>query len=223
MLYRGVDEIRGHHLASDFWAQLRKLLAETRGQRALLTAYWSGLDTLAHAYGPETGLWEAEFRTVSHLLAEEFLARLPAQDREGTLLLVTADHGQIQIPGEKIVTAAGHPELSRHLLVPIVGESRAAFVYPRPGRASAIRAYLERSFPNRFSVVDSVQALEAGLMGRPIQDETYARAGELLILPRGNHALQQKEPKVALVGRHGGLTEDEMLVPLIGVRLEALD
>jgi hypothetical protein len=222
MLYRGVDEIRGHHHASDFWAQLRNLLTETRGQRTLLTAYWSGLDTLAHAYGPETGLWEAEFRTVSHLLAEEFLARLPAQDREGTLLLITADHGQIHIPEENTVTAARHPDLSQHLLVPIVGESRAAFVYPRPGRADAIQAYLERAFPGWFTVVDSVRVLEAGLMGRPIQDETYTRAGELLILPRGNHALQQRVPKATLAGRHGGLTEDEMLVPLIGARLEAL-
>jgi hypothetical protein len=41
-------------------------------------------------------------------------------------------------------------------------------------------------------------------------------------LPHGNHALQQNKPKVPLVGRHGGLTDQEMLVPLIGARLEAL-
>jgi hypothetical protein len=222
MLYRGFAEIRGHRHASDFWTRLRQLLAETRGQRTLLTAYWSGLDTLAHAYGPDTELLEAEFRTVSHLLGQEFLARLPAEDREGTLLLITADHGQIRVPSEQILIASEDPGLSRHLLVPIVGESRAAFVYPRPGRAGAVREYLERMFPGWFVILDSAEALEAGLMGRPIADETYARAGELLILPRGNHALQRAPLQVALVGRHGGLTQDEMLVPLIGTRLEAL-
>jgi hypothetical protein len=59
-------------------------------------------------------------------------------------------------------------------------------------------------------------------MGRPIADETYARAGELLVLPRGDHALQRAPIRAALVGRHGGLTQDEMLVPLIGTRLEAV-
>lgn len=59
-------------------------------------------------------------------------------------------------------------------------------------------------------------------MGKPISDETYARAGELLVLPHGDHALQQAQPSVSLVGRHGGLTQEEMLVPLLGVRLEAL-
>jgi hypothetical protein len=71
-------------------------------------------------------------------------------------------------------------------------------------------------------ILDSGEALEAGLMGKPICDEAYARAGELLVLPRDDHALQQVEPNVTLLGRHGGLSEAEMLVPLIGARLEAL-
>lgn len=222
MLYRGVETLRGHRLASDLWGHLRHLLADLRGRRAMITVYWSGLDTLAHAYGPNTELWDTEFRTVSHLLEHEFLARLPAQDREGTLLLITADHGQLHIPAEHIVTVKDEPALGQHLLVPVVGESRAAFVYPRPGREQAIRDYLAEKFPGWFVVLDSVEALEAGLMGAPISDETYARAGELLVLPRANRALQPTTPNVALLGRHGGLSEDEMLVPLIGTRLEAL-
>jgi hypothetical protein len=222
MLYRGMSEIRGHVHASDLWVHLRHMLAETRGRRAFLTAYWSGLDTLAHAYGPDTDLWEAEFHTVSHLLEREFLTSIPAQDREGTLLLITADHGQLFIPPEQILIASEDAELRQHLLVPISGESRAAFVYPRPGRKDAIRDYLADAFPGWFTIPDSVEALEAGLMGQPIADETYARAGELLVLPKGNHALQRAPIPVPLLGRHGGLTQDEMLVPLIGTRLEVL-
>ncbi len=222
MLYRGVATTLGHLHASDLWVQLRHLLAETRGKRALLTAYWSGLDTLAHAYGPDTDLWQAEFRTVSHLLTHEFLAALPAEDREGTLLLITADHGQIHVPPEQILTASQERQLRQHLQVPIMGESRAAFVYPRPGRHDAIRTYLAAAYPGWFTVLDSVEALEAGLMGQPISDETYARAGELLVLPHGHHALQRHQPSTTLLGRHGGLTQAEMLVPLIAIRLEAL-
>jgi hypothetical protein len=222
MLYKGVTTLEGHHLGSDLWVRLRHLMAETRGRPAFLTAYWSGLDTLGHAYGPDTDLWLAEFRSVSQLIGREFVERLPAEDREGTLLLITADHGQLSIPEEGIVTASEDAELGRHLMVPIVGESRAAFLYPRPGRREAIRAYLEEAFPGWFTVLDSSEALEAGLFGQPIHDETYARAGELLVLPNGNHALQGGKPGVPLLGRHGGLTQEEMLVPLIGVRLEAV-
>ncbi len=222
MLYRDVTEIRGHVHASDLWVHLRHMLAEARDRRAFLTAYWSGLDTLAHAYGPDTDLWEAEFHAVSHLLEREFLAALPPEDRAGTLLLITADHGQIRIPREQILIANQDRDLSRHLLVPITGESRAAFVHPRPGHKETIRDYLEGAFPGWFTVLESSAALEAGLMGQPIDEETHARAGELIVLPRGNHALQRAPIPVPLLGRHGGLTQDEMLVPLVGVRLEAL-
>ncbi len=222
MLYKGVAEQRPHILPSDLWVHLRHLLAQTRGSRAFLTAYWSGIDTLAHAYGPRSDLCDAEFHTVSHLLSRQFLDSLPAEDREGTLLLVTADHGQIEIAPEQILTADQDPALSQHLMVPIMGESRSAFVYPRPGRAAAIRDYLAAGFPDWFVVLDSVEALEAGLMGQPVADETYARAGELLVLPRGARALERTRPSMPSVGRHGGLTPDEMLVPLIGARLEAL-
>jgi predicted AlkP superfamily pyrophosphatase or phosphodiesterase len=223
MLYRGVDEVRGHRSASDLWVHLRHMLAETRGRRAFLTAYWGGLDSIGHAYGQDTDLWAAEFRTVSHLLDREFLSALPAEDREGTLLLITADHGMLRIPPEQIVTANEDRHLREHLQVPIMGESRAAFVYPRPGRSQAIQDYLEEAFPGWFAVVDSRQALEAGLMGKPVSDEAYARAGELLVLPRDDHALQRAKPSVPLQGRHGGLTPEEMLVPLIAARLDALD
>jgi hypothetical protein len=222
MLYRGTAEIRGHHHASDFWTQLRHLLAKTREKPALITAYWAGLDTLGHAYGHDTDLWEAEFRTVSHLLSREFLDRVPGEDREGTLLLISADHGQIRIPHAHRLNATEDPELYQHLLIPIVGESRAAFVYPRPGRAGALREHLETAYPGWFTVLDSAEALDAGLMGLPITEEAFARAGELLVLPNGDHALQHAQPPVTSVGRHGGLTQDEMLVPLIGARLDAL-
>jgi len=222
MLYEGVIERRGHLHGSDFWVQLRQILAETRGSRAFITAYWSGLDTLAHAYGPETEHCEAEFHTLDHLLARQFLECISAADQEGTLLLITADHGQIHVPPEQILNADQDPELSQHLMVPVMGESRAAFIHPRPGRSKAIRDRLETSYPNWFVVRDSVEVLESGLLGKPIADETYARAGELMVLPRGTRALQHTVPSVSLVGRHGGLSREEMLVPLFGARLEAL-
>ncbi len=223
MLYRGFAERRRHILASDLWVHLRNLLAETRGRQAFITAYWSGIDTIAHAFGPGSDYLAAEFDAVSHLLSRQLLDSLSSQDREGTLLLVTADHGQIRIPPEQVLTADQDAELSQHLMVPITGESRAAFIYPRLGRVDPIRDYLTTSFPGWFVVRESAEILDSGLMGLPVADETYARAGELVVLPRGARALEARLPPMPSVGRHGGLSQEEMLVPLIGARLEALD
>jgi hypothetical protein len=59
-------------------------------------------------------------------------------------------------------------------------------------------------------------------MGTPISDETWARAGELLVLPLEGYGLQRSRPRGPLESRHGGLTPEEMLVPLLGVRLEEI-
>jgi len=222
MLYRGMAEVRGHRHASDFWLHLRHMLAETRGSRSFLTAYWGGLDTVGHAYGPDTDLWQAEFRTVEHLLAQEFLRRIPAVDREGTLLLITADHGQISVPESHVLTADEVPELRRCLLLPLSGESRAAFLHPVAGQIDVLRAFLAREYASQLAVFDSEALLQAGLLGRPVSEETRARAGELIVLARSDGALQRSRPRTPLLGRHGGLTAEEMMVPLLGVRLESL-
>jgi len=222
MLYRGTGQMWGHAQASDFWTQLRQILRLTAGEKTYISAYWSELDTAGHLYGPGSDEWQAEIRTVCQLLAGELLARLSPAERDGTLLLITADHGQILIPPDQIVTADEHAALLAELFVPVVGEARAAFVHPRPGRASAVQDYLTGAFPGRFHVVPSAWALDAGLMGHPICDEAYSRAGELLVLGRGSSVLQRSKPRGRLAGRHGGLSAEEMLVPLIGVRLDAL-
>ncbi|HNS49755.1 MAG TPA: alkaline phosphatase family protein [Anaerolineae bacterium] len=222
MLYRGMAKYWGHAHASDFWTLLRRILLDTSDQRAFVSAYWSGIDTIGHSYGPDSDYWQAEFRTMCHLLEHEFLARLSPAEREGTALLITADHGQLNVPPDQVIRADDDPVLSGHLLVPVVGESRAAFLHPRPGRADLIREHLTTGFPGRFEVVSSAAAMDSGLFGSPTCDESYSRSGELLVLGRGRTALLRTRPRLPLLGKHGGLSADEMLVPLVATRLEAL-
>ncbi len=222
MLFRGVEDVQGHLFASDLWTNTRQLLVRHRGHRSFITAYWGALDTIAHLVGHRTPAWEAELRGLSYLLGREFLDALPAQDRDGTLLLITADHGIIHIPEERVVTVHEEPGLRQHLSAPVMGESRAAILHTLPGHAIALRASLAEAYPDCFVVLDSAQALEAGLMGEPVLEETRARAGDLLVLPREDYALQRAVPDPQLVGRHGGLSAEEMLVPLLGARLDAL-
>jgi hypothetical protein len=84
-----------------------------------------------------------------------------------------------------------------------------------------VRAYFEGQLAGRFVVLDSDAALEAGLLGKgKTAPETPSRIGDLIALARGEANLHwgYKEPK--LRGRHGGLTPEEMLVPLLMVRLD---
>lgn len=221
MLHRGVAERRGYVSSSDMWVSIRHLLAQHRDERLLLTAYWGGVDGISHKYGPAAETWPAEIRNLAFSLEREFLRPLPPADREGTLLLITADHGQVLAPPEQAVLVTEHPHLWRALALPPSGESRAAYLHVRDGQAKMVRAYLEEQLAGRFVVLDSDAALEAGLLGKgEVAPETPSRIGDLIALARGGTNLNWGYKKPKLRGRHGGLTSEEMLVPLLMVRLD---
>jgi len=81
---------------------------------------------------------------------------------------------------------------------------------------------------DRFALLHTEEALEAGLFG-PVEALTPAsrvRLGDAWLIARdGNRLTMKKEEKeegYQLRGRHGSLTPDEMLVPLLVARLDAL-
>jgi hypothetical protein len=73
-----------------------------------------------------------------------------------------------------------------------------------------------------FVTLTRDQVLCSGLLGPgPVYGETSHRLGDLVGLARGNQYLARDQYQVRIRGRHGGLAATEMLVPLLGVRLDA--
>lgn len=223
MHFRGVEEVAGHLTASDFWVTLRRMLAQHRGERMVLGGYWSAVDSLAHRWGPLDETGEAEIRSLSLLMDELFLRRLDPADREGTLLLLTADHGQITTNPASAVLLEEHPALQDALWMTPLGESRVPFFYVRQGRYDEVRAYLSANLTEQFLFLSQDEVLQSGLLGpgKP-HPEVRHRLGDLVGLARGDAFLAHDEKDMRrLQGRHGGLSPQEMLVPLFAVRLDA--
>jgi hypothetical protein len=106
--------------------------------------------------------------------------------------------------------------------MPFTGEPRAAYLYCRQGRVEEVREYLDHNFRDRLVVLDSSKALRAGLFGSgKFASETDYRVGDLFVIPRNKYILWDKTEEPKLKGRHGGMTEQEMLVPLLAARLDA--
>jgi len=224
---RNEDKTYSYVTLTDMWTGLRQMLKSKprpfHGPEIII-AYWGGVDTVAHTYGPGTENWQAEVRSIAYSLEREFLRALPSKDRDGTLLLITADHGQVYAPPEQATDLTNHPALQDMLAVPQSGDSRAAYLFARHGRADEVRAYFDRHLAGKFVLLNSAEALAAGLFGPGTPaTETPFRIGDLLALARGQNALRRGDKKARMKGRHGGLAAEEMLVPLIGARLDALE
>jgi hypothetical protein len=115
---------------------------------------------------------------------------------------------------------SNHPTLINRLHMLPTGENRLAYLYPRPGQTEAVQEYITRIWPGMFQVLSSSYALENGLFGpgEPTK-EARSRIGDYLVVGQRDAYLWWSPKPNPLLGRHGGLSEAEMIVPLLAVRL----
>ena len=183
-------------------------------RRHYVYAYWSELDRMAHEHGIRSSA------VVTHLAElDESIARLAATLRgTDTTLIVTADHGFIDARPEQRIELAMHPELARMLALPLCGEPRAAYLYLGANRRSEVEAYVSEHLGSLADLIDSDRLIEAGYFGLgTAHPDLRERIGDCVLIMR--HAAVIKdwlpaEHRYVHVGVHGGLSEQEMCVPL---------
>ena len=139
--------------------------------------------------------------------------------------MVASDHGHHTFAKDKTVIISDHKKLFQDLQIPPTGSSRAPFLYPKPGKLESVKDYLSNHFGNCFQLLESKDALNRGLFGRgKISDQTRDRIGESLAIPReGSSLYYPYRPHTSdqvLKGGHGGLMKDEMMVPLLILKLK---
>ena len=178
------------------------------------------VDTLSHQYGPSAEAVDREARSFGEMLRQAFLDPLAQEARVGTLLILMADHGQVDTPPLPDFELRRHVAFVDMLHILPTGENRAAYLHCRPGQVEAAQAYVTGHWPDDFLVLNQTAVMNSGLLGAPLDDRTASRLGELLVLARGSSYLWWAAGDNPLRGRHGGLSQDEMLVPFVAARLD---
>ncbi len=219
MYFKDVD-VQAFNTAADLCINLRELLESKKNDRLYVWVYWDQVDYFSHIYGPDDERTVEEFVNFSVSFERLFLDKLSPATRRDTLLILTADHGQMTTQPDPYYDLKNHPNLTRRLHILPTGENRMAYLFVRPGQTEAVREYLERTWLGQFTLIDPLFAAHAGLFG---PGEHHARLidriGDLLVVARGQAYLWWAERKNHLFGRHGGLSPDEMLVPFLAARL----
>ena len=172
----------------------------------LVYAYYEGLDKVSHEYGLGAP-YDEELRWIDHLVAS-LLDALPP----GTVLLVTADHGQVEV-GDHVLELPG--DVLTHVALQS-GEGRFRWLHARSGRApAAARGGHRASSGSTRGSAAGAEALAEGWFGPIVTEAAERRLGDVLLAARGDVAFHDPDDTgpYQLVGRHGSLTEDEMLVP----------
>lgn len=219
MLFKDV-EVQAFYSAADLWVNLRHLFQEKYRQPFFTWVYWSAVDHFGHLYGPDDERTVQEFVFFSQAMQKLFLESLNTAARHDTLLILTADHGQIATQSNARYELQSHPELAHRLHINPTGENRLTYLYPRAGQFKAVQDYLMHAWPDQLVILETDQAIQKGLFGPgKAHPALRDRLGDLVIIWRNNAYLWWSEKENILLGRHGGMHADEMLVPFLAVRL----
>ena len=221
---------RGSWLNDWYWrgaAQLGYVSANTSGSVALsalevtgkklIVLYWADYDSVCHQHGPSSASASDEIAAVDHAVGR-LLARLPRDGK--TALIVTADHGQIDLQPDRVVYLERDAWLAERLRGPPAGDRLCRTFRVKPSQLEAVREHLRRY----GDVLDGSDAWEAGLFGgAPASDTFRSRVGDLIVLPHAGSQLcwtfSGKQPSKPHRGSHGGLSHAQMRVPLLTVRV----
>lgn len=225
MLYADATATIPYVSSSDLFVQIRKLLTTDPDAPACIWAYWGALDTIQHDYGTWGEEPAAEVRSLAYSLQTELIAPLSRSKRCAAALMLTADHGHIHVAVEDILSVMKFRRLREALAAPPTGTARSPYLHLRGGTADVLKDYLNRTLGDRVLALRSGEALAEGLWGPgKARAELPGRVGDLLLLMRDARMLfypyrKGARPSSLAGGSHGGLREEEMLIPFLCVRL----
>ncbi len=210
-VYRGAEfhpTAKGEHYAG-------RLGAELAAAPGLVYGYTAALDKAAHLTGIGSPRWNSAAARVDALL-RHLVEELPGD----AALLVTADHGGLNVSAGARVDLDADPRLSAGVRV-VAGEPRVRYLHTQPGATGDVLAAWSELLAGRAEVRSRDDAVAAGLFG-PVRPEHLARIGDVVVTCTGDSAVlatRHEPPEAALlVGMHGGVTAVETGIPLIVLR-----
>ena len=209
--------LRGGHFVTgtSFADRVDAALQAIRSSATRLVYLYTGeIDTVGHHKGWRSWQWGEETSAV-----DGELARLARSVPRGTTILITADHGMVDVHHDDKIDVGKTPALAEDVVL-VAGEPRASHVHTVPGRADAVAARWREVLGETAWVLHRHEAEGLGLFG-PVADHHRAAIGDVIVVARGTRAVvdsrTQTGPSLGLIGMHGSLTPDEVLVPLIVV------
>jgi hypothetical protein len=211
-LTRAIGRGERFHAADSLEAVAEGALRLLGAPRTFVFGYHPRLDGAGHVHGVASQAWKDELVAVDQavrLMAEQ----LPAD----TLLVISGDHGMVDLRPEERLDLADHPDLAAGVRI-LAGEARARYLGTAPGATGDVLSAWRSTLGDRMWVWPREEAIATGIFGPRINDRVRERMGDIVAAAYGQVGIVQREVDPAqarLNGHHGSLTPAEQLVPLL--------
>lgn len=226
LLFRGVTSLYPFHSLEHALDQLTLHLTAKEESPAYYLLYYDRIDAACHLAGPGSPDLGREIDHFFSTLQQRLYQKLHRLTGD-TLLLLTADHGQIEVsPSDTFYLNQEIPGILRYLhtnragtpLVP-AGSARDFFLHVKEELLDEALDLLQQALAGRAQVYRTRELIEQNLFGSPTPSETFlARVGNVVILPHAHQTVwwfEQDRFAMHFKGHHGGLSPEEIEIPLL--------
>lgn len=188
--------------------------------------YFDRIDTVCHNHGPNSR--QAAYTIDTFLTMMDQLFYKTVRKKVGnTLFIMSADHGHVEVnPQVTCYLNKLMPDIIRYLktnergnvLVP-AGSPRDMFLYVQEEHIAEVISRLRQRLTGRAEIYRTQDLLDQHFFGLQEPSPTLlARLGNVVILPYKYETVWWYEEgrfEMHFHGHHGGLTPDEMEIPLL--------
>jgi len=211
----------GYTTMTNFFTLIKKAIAK-KDKNKFIHAYWPSFDTVSHIKGPK------DQKTLKHFksLDRQVKQLINKAEKTNTLILITADHGQIGVPPERTIFLDEHPEMESMLAQPLCAWRRVVYCYVQKGKEKKFENYVKTKLNKYGTLHKSRDLLKKHYFGlfaphKKLKD----RIGDYTLIMKKNYEIAQVLPgqkKKYCRGDHGGTSKEEMFVPLVVIDCKKL-
>lgn len=210
---RGDARIIGYNELADLFQKAQNTVSNSL-EGCFLYAYWGVYDSVSHTLGSNSQEAQQQLWEFDDAL-KQFSEKMEGTD---TMIVVTSDHGFQDVSEDNIVHAANHSDLMDCLILPFGGDTRAAYCYVRPSMTDAFEKYVSNKLSHVCQIRSSTAMIREGWFGNfEPNPRLQERVGDYILLAKNGYCFMNSFPGqegAAFPGHHGGVSKDEMLVPL---------
>ncbi len=225
LVFRGA-RVSPYHSIQEALVYLSELVALKNSLPTYYFVYFDRIDHVCHHYGPQSSQVEEAINNLLNMLEQLFYQRIHGRTTN-TLCMLIADHGQVEVdPSRTFYLNLKAPEIKQYLksnragqlLVP-AGSARDMFLYIKDDAIDEAIAYLQSHLAGRAEVYRVQDLLDQQFFGLHQPSPAFlAHVGNVVVLPYKYESVWWYEEgyfDMHFRGHHGGLTREEMEIPLL--------
>lgn len=194
----------------DLWecfSQTINIITSSKKQKYIYT-YWPDFDTNCHDYWIDSIEAKNHFEDLDNYF--ESLEKITKENN--TLVIVTADHGQLNC--DKIIDIRKYKDLEEMLLLPLAWEPRCQYCFVKKWFEEKFYYEIKKYFKDSLDIYSKKEILDSKIYWFWNDKKFLYRIWDFVILPKEWYILTDWSDNIH-IWMHGWITDWETKIPLI--------